>query len=621
MKTNFLSASLVVGVLAIVTRICAAQEVPSLTASGDGFVLAVPYLEFGSGASKLAFSASLNSNDLGAFTLDMASVLPQPALTLAVESPMVALLNSGYRFALPRVGYSAGGTTRYYSATLVSDDLSSFSVDAASVREIAASSTLAAPSGITVANVGHGTVGSSNFYSSSKLLVGWVAPAGYTVDHYEIIAAESVYGASSITTATAPETSKTLTGLKAATPYAVTVKACMDSACSQSGVSSAASGATSEEYWQLQGSGNTVGGLTKVVIDGNARISATRFGQEAGTANASRIQLYYGPSFQPSATLAAAVTSLPTDAANPASYLSFSSMAGTTGLISPPTATPLVSQVATGQGVPLSAAMGGKVRLFFEASGSDNKTRIMFLDSQDGYTGRDFNSGSGTTCSAAADYQTGGGCAPTVAIAVEGDSTNANSKIRNARQFKLGFPILNDWRWDGADGTFMVFTTDSVSGCSTFNMNHGYAVWDGNRWNVQYDNSGCPKLFKSVQAAFPMHIGEARYKLYFGDPSITTGRGSSNLPFLGPKKLIYAEGGGTGSASVVDFEDWESTSAGRDVIFVWPNGDQLSAGAEGFIDDFHFLAPTGSLDLQVMYLAITDGTQAPIGAAAVMLNP
>ena len=29
----------------------------------------------------------------------------------------------------------------------------------------------------------------------------------------------------------------------------------------------------------------------------------------------------------------------------------------------------------------------------------------------------------------------------------------------------------------------------------------------------------------------------------------------------------------------------------------------------------------GSLDLQVMYMAITEGAQPPIGAAAVLLNP
>jgi hypothetical protein len=601
--------------------LCVAQGTPSLAAGGAGFVLTVPYLEYGSGTSKLAFAASLTTSNLSAFTLDATSVRSQPTLESVIDGPTVASLNSGYRFALPRISYAAGGITRYYSATLTSADLSRFTLDAASVTEIAAPGTFAAPSGVTAANVSQRSIGSSTVYSSSKLLVGWTAPTGYTPSHYEITAAESVYGTNTTFTATASETSKTLTGLKAATPYTVTVKACSNSACSQSGMSSAASGTTSEEYWQLQGSGNTVSGLTKIVSDGNARISATRFGPEAGAVNASRIQLYYGPMATTTQQLATAVTSQATGAANSASYLNFTSMAGTTGLISPSTAAPLVKQVATGQGVPLSAAMGGKVRLFFEAAGSDNKTRIMYLDSQDGYTGRDFNSGSATTCSTAADYQTGGGCVPTVAIGVEGDSTNANSKIGNARQFKLGFPILNDWRWDGAPGTFMVFTNGPISGCSTSSHLHGYAVWDGSRWNVQYDSAGCPKLFTNVQAMFPMHLGEARYKMYFGDPSITAGRATSNLPFLGPKKLIYADGRGTGSLTNVDFDDWESTSWGRNVVFVWPNGDQLSAGAEGYIDDFHFLAPTASLDLQVMYLAITDGTLVPIGAAAILLNP
>jgi hypothetical protein len=35
----------------------------------------------------------------------------------------------------------------------------------------------------------------------------------------------------------------------------------------------------------------------------------------------------------------------------------------------------------------------------------------------------------------------------------------------------------------------------------------------------------------------------------------------------------------------------------------------LSDSAEGYIDDFHFVVPTGSLDLQVMYMAITDGSK------------
>lgn len=108
--------------------------------------------------------------------------------------------------------------------------------------------------------------------------------------------------------------------------------------------------------------------------------------------------------------------------------------------------------------------------MFFEATGSDGKTRIFSVDSKDGFVGQDFNSGAALTCS-----------------------------------------------------------TDSVTSCSSVQHNHGYAVWDGTRWNVQYRADGCPKLFVSAQACLPMHLGGARYKMYFGDPSISTGKVSSSL--------------------------------------------------------------------------------------------
>ena len=76
-----------------------------------------------------------------------------------------------------------------------------------------------------------------------------------------------------------------------------------------------------------------------------------------------------------------------------------------------------------------------------------------------------------------------------------------------------------------------------------------------------------------------------------------------------------------GDAGVVDFEDWEAQTAARDVVFLWPNGDELDARAEGYIDDYHFLAPTGSLDLQVMYITITDGAVAPFSVTAMLKNP
>jgi hypothetical protein len=548
--------------------------------------------------------------------LAFAVALPSTDGCPAGSSPIYRLYNNGYT-------KSEDSNHRYTTLQSEYQRLQTAGWDGEGVVMCSPSSStpssLSPPANVAVTNTGSQTAGSNSFSSSTQLTVSWTAPAGYTVDHYVIGASETVGSTSLNFSAASTATSATLTGLKAATSYSVTVSACKDAACVEMGSAAAVTGTTSEEYWQLQGSGNSTSGLSRIVSDGNARISATRFGGDAGTVTAGRIQLYYGPSGQ--AGLSTALTGSATSAGSPASYLGFTSSGAATGLISPTTAAPLVKIVATGQGVPLSAEMGRKVRLFFEATGSDNKTRIFTIDSQDGYAGQDFNSGSATTCSTAADYSTGGGCALTLAIGVEGDSSGANSKIGNARQHKIGFPILDDWRWNGAPGTFMVFTTDSVSGCSTYNMNHGYAVWDGANWAVQYETDGCPKLFKSAQAAFPMHLGGANYKLYYGDPSVTTGRLNTSMPFLGPKKVIYADGASSGDQDIVDFEDWEAAGSARNVNFLWPDGTLFDDQAEGYIDDYHFLAPTGSLDLQVMYLAITDGTKVPFAAGALLLNP
>lgn len=477
-----------------------------------------------------------------------------------------------------------------------------------------------APGGVAVNRVGAQHVGTREIFSSTSMAVSWAAPSG-GVHHYTITAVEGVQGTSVSASVAASSTSATLTGLKAATTYAITVTACEDEACVRSSAAPAVEGSTDTEYWQLQGGGSSITGLTKIVSDGNARLSVTRFGAEAGDM-AGRIQLYYGPMGSGRASpLAAAVASQAADAAQPSTYLSFSSRAGSSGLNSPATSSTWIRSVATGQGVPLTREAGGLVRLFFEAAGADGKTRIFWIDSRDGYYGLDFNAGSPGVCSTAEDYSTGGDCAPTLAIGVEGDATGANARITNARQFKVAWPILDRTHWDAAPGTFMVFTTDRVSGCSDAPMNHGYAVWSGSAWQVQYRDDGCPKLFTSAQAAFPLHVGGARYKLYYGDPSIADGRRTGNLPFLGPKKLIYGDGQVTSDADRVDFEDWEAQSSARDVVFVWPNGDVLDAAAEGYIDDYHFLSPTGSLDLQVMYVTITDGAVVPFAAAAVLKNP
>ncbi len=472
--------------------------------------------------------------------------------------------------------------------------------------------------GIVVQPIKATTSTSTTYYSSSSLGLAWTAPRKSMLVRYDVRLTDQGTGIRS--TVTSLTTSVTITGLKAATGYRVDVIACGTDACTDPAASTITT--MPNEVWQLQGSGANVAGLTRSVPDGNVKLHVVRYGADAPSALAGRLIMYYGP-FQANAKgLAAGVTTAPATTSAGSSYLAFTSLVGTSGLISPTSAAPLVRDVNTGQGVPLSAALGGRMRLFFEATDASNRTRILSLDAQDGYAGRDFNSGAATTCASTADYA-GGGCAPTVVIGLEGDAANGNARIANARQFKIGYPTQSDWRWDGAVGTFMVFTTDAIPGCSTSQRNHGYAVWDGVRWVVQYASvGGCPKLLASMQAAHPVHLGGGRYKLYYGDPSDITGKvANSNLPFLGPKKLLFADAALTGDPARVDFEDWEPVSAARTITFLWPDGSTLNATARGYIDDFSIVAPTADLSLQVFYVAITDGTIAPFSAAAILVNP
>ncbi len=454
--------------------------------------------------------------------------------------------------------------------------------------------------------------------SSSRLRASWAPPADLTPSHYALRVID--LGSSETRALTSSGNSVVLSELKAASEYRVEVSVCTAARCYLTQTANAST-ITPGEVWQLQGSGNNLAGLRRVVADGNVKIHALRFGSDAPPSLAGRVQAYYGPAGGPAlAGLAVAAASVPANAADPLSYLSLTSFAGSSGLIRPTTPANLVADVATGQAVPLSASMGGGMRLYFEAIGG-GRTRILQLDSVDGYVGRDFNRGPATTCASAADYSTGGGCAPSVVIGIDTD-VDGNPKIPNARQFKIGVPTQTDWRWDGAAGTFMWFTADTITGCSSVNRNHVYAIYDGTRFVVQYDALGCPRHIRNVQAGHPMHLGGTRWKFYYGDTSDLSGAlPGSTLPYLGPKRVLYANGALTGDPTRVDFADWENVAVGRRVRFLWPNGEPLSDSAEGYIDDFSVIAPTGTLDLQVLYVAITDGRIAPLMAAAVLVNP
>jgi hypothetical protein len=89
--------------------------------------------------------------------------------------------------------------------------------------------------------------------------------------------------------------------------------------------------------------------------------------------------------------------------------------------------------------------------------------------------------------------------------------------------------------------------------------------------------------------------------------------------------VIYADGSASGDSAVVEFEDWENTEDARDLDFVWPNGVALDSHEEGYLDDFQFVTPTGSLDFQVAYLTIAEpelgSSGNPKDAIALLINP
>jgi len=457
----------------------------------------------------------------------------------------------------------------------------------------------------------------SGYASSSQLAVAFERIGGES-RHY-LVSARPRFSGPPVTVSVAPSADRAIVGgLMSDTRYDVTIAACLDAACVRqtSPVDAGVSVETAQEVWQVQASGDSIASALRVVSDGNVKVHASRFGTDAPPAVAGRVQLYYGPMTQAHKGLAVAASDRVADA-DPTSVSRFSSLAGASGLITPEKAATLVAEVATGQAVPLA---GGPVRLFFEARGADGRTRILHLDSQDGLLGRDFNSGAGSVCATAADYASGGPCAPAIDVAVAGDA-DGNPGISDARQFKVAYPALEDWRWSGTPGTFMILTV-STAGCSSSMRTSAYALYDGARWRVQYRSPSCPKLFENIQAPMPVHIGGARYKMYFGSPSETAGTvPGSRLPFLGPKRVAYADAAASGDPAVVEFEDWEPISAARDVRFVWPSGRELSDTEEGYLDDFVMLMPTGDPALQVMYTGMTEGSNPPFLAMAVLLNP
>lgn len=474
---------------------------------------------------------------------------------------------------------------------------------------------------LKVERAGSFAFASRTFSSSTSLTANWSAlPAG--VHHIEAVAAEP---RSSVSGKGEPGArSVIINGLKSATRYSVRLRACLDAACLRTLQNAAESVATTEEeYWRVLGTGNTFATATPLISDGNVGAYVMRYGDWAGPALSGRAQLYYNPfSGSEKGVKIGDLTAPKADSLEAVSRFTPVSGFGLRTACQPgppgqpvtcPPGDTAAKSVALFQAVPLSAEIGGAIRLFFEANGSDGRNRIMHVDSQDGYVGRDFHRGAPTICSTLADYQAGGGCEPTVVIGVEADGSAGNPKIRDARQFKVAYPNLDGSPWNGAPGTVMWFTLDvSDPACSDYGINFGYAVWSGARWVVQYAASGCPKLLKGAQAAMPVHLGGAKYKMYYSHHPQPGPLRVENKPM----RLVYGDGR--------SFEDWDTRDESRHVNVLWPDGTALELRDRSSLDDFVVYMPTGDPRLQVMYSNLSlpmAGGQPPFIGTLVLVNP
>ncbi len=494
------------------------------------------------------------------------------------------------------------------------------------------------PAKLTVVRDSGVSIAGTTYASSSRLLVSWdaaiavpprsrVRESARYIDHYEVTAST---GRSTVRTITAAS-GTVLRGLKSGTEYAVTLRACLDAPCAQwLDADTPEVARTEDEYWQIQGGGNSFATARKLVADGNVGSSAFRYGPWAGPQLDGKVPLYYVPlGAQEKGVKIGEMVALLADSLSAVS--AFSGVPGyglrrACPMPAPgqswncPSGTNLAASVSLFQAVPLSEAMGGAIRLFFNGDGRDGRSRVLYLDSQDGYAGRDFHRGASTVCATFQDFETGGGCEPAVAVGVDIDTPDGNPHVAQARQFQIGYPTLGSTQWNGAAGTFMWFTLDRDNACTPHSINFGYAVWDGRRWVVQYASNGCPKMLQGTQAPAMVHLGGARYKMYFNYHATPVPLDPQRN--IKPVRLVYADGARSGDPAVVDFEDWETVAESRQVHYLWPDGGLVDEASESRLDDYVIFYPTGDPSLQVMYTNMSTGPgSVPFIGLAVLVNP
>ncbi|TND07447.1 MAG: hypothetical protein FD123_3225 [Bacteroidetes bacterium] len=477
--------------------------------------------------------------------------------------------------------------------------------------------------GVSVAYVNPQTHGTYTMYSASKLRVSWTAPGSYAVDHYEVIATESIKGTSEVSSTPAAQLSDTLELLKSATAYRINVRACADASCSSylACAANETQSTTWEEYWQVQGTDSGFDDASHLISDANTLNYAFVYGSSwAPPGYQDKIRYYYNPlaanekGAKPAITTQAGVTG------NLPSVTTFSANTGT-GFLSNSMQCPTNDNAINFIGQTIAVPFNGQVRMFMESTGDDNHSRIYSIDSQDGYIGKDFDSSGDSACNCqGGDFVFGANCSLDTVLGIASDANfSQNQKISDVRQFKIGYPMGNDWLWNGSSNSFMVCTVDltDLNGPNTYRMTQAFAHYDSltQNWTIEY-NGSYPKMFDGMQAPSIVHMGGNRYKIYFSYNWVLK---NQQLSFTTKEvRVVY----GYDKNGVIYFDDWETVAQGRNVNFLWANNILLLQPHETQFDDFHMFAPTGDPDFQVMYTNVgIPPAMMPFVNYCLLLNP
>ncbi|MBL4890096.1 MAG: fibronectin type III domain-containing protein [Candidatus Lindowbacteria bacterium] len=475
--------------------------------------------------------------------------------------------------------------------------------------------------------------GGATFASSSRIKVDWKKPP-FHVDHFHIRASEAESEQSITLKVNRDVSSVEFHELKSSTQYRIRFRACLDKQCS---ISRPAKNEpvikTSEEIWQIQGTGDGYRNASKIVKDGNSLPYAIKINH----GDQSRTQLYYHPSLRlKNKKIFSIAMAQPSPRENGLSSLSeFKSIER--GLLrvcrNEPTGDTECPEgaltIKSFQAIPLGPS--NLVRLYFEAHRNDDQsqtTQIYSIDSYDSLKGFDFHptidrfTPGGFNSS---ELLPGGASEPKIEVGTVSEGAIETTGLANARQFKIGYPKRNSSLWDESLGTFMVISGDDACGENLNSL--FYSQFTENEWNVKKNKFGCAEpLVKSAHGPVIVHLGQGRYKLYYEDniskPDFQDPRTEFDESFghfgynskgkrtlermmnvsTKPFRVIYGDASLNDKVNTMESEDWESENVARDVIFIWPNGKVLNSYEEAGLGDHFIFIPTDNQDLQIMYM-------------------